>query len=79
MIESIPKYTPTTDGAIGLPVPVNDPVAPIILPVAVIVVDGEIPLPLIYSLVVHMYPFVVDPFPHAVMCPLVVIVPLVGV
>ena len=59
----MPKYTPTTDGALGLPVPVNDPVAPIILLIAVLVVDGEIRfLPLIDPWVVDVFPLVFDMF-----------------
>ena len=51
---------------------VNDPVAPVILPDAVIAVDGEIPLALSYMLVVCMFLFVVDMFPDEAIVPLVV-------
>ena len=44
----------------------NDPLAPIVWPVAVIVVDDEMPLSLIDPLVVEMFPLVVDIFPIAV-------------
>ena len=36
-VVSKPIYTPATVGAIGLPVPVNDPVLPFMCPTAVIV------------------------------------------
>ena len=73
---SKPIYTPATVGAIGLPVPVNDPVAPLILPVAVIVVDDEMPLPLIDPLVVDMFPLFVDMFPADVIVPFVEMLPV---
>ena len=44
----------------------NVPTAPVISPVAVIVVDDEMPLPLIDPLVVDMFPLVVDMFPLVV-------------
>ena len=50
----------------------HDRVAPVILPVAVFVVDGEMPLPWIVPLVVDMFPFVVDMFPHVATAPVVV-------
>ena len=81
---SKPIYTPAAVGVVGLPVPVNCPLAPVILRVAVIVVDDEMPLPLIDPLVVDMFPlngdmfpfelnvpFVVDMFPYAVIAPVV--------
>ena len=37
--ESKPIYTPAAVGAVGLPVPVNEPVLPIMFPAAVIVSD----------------------------------------
>ena len=56
--ESKPIYTPAVVGAVGLPlVPMQD-----------IVVDDEIPLPLID-------PLVVDMFPIAVIVPFVVMLP----
>ena len=44
----------------------NDPLAPVILPVAGIVVDDEMPLPLIDPLVVNMFPLVDDMSPLSV-------------
>ena len=44
----------------------NVPIDPVILPVAVIVVDGEIHLPLIDPLVVDMFPLVVNILPSVV-------------
>ena len=63
------KYTPTTDGAIALPIPVHDPIVP------------DIALPLIVPLVVEMCPdevFVplVEMFPTAVIVPFVVMLPM---
>ena len=62
------KYTPTTDGAIALLIPVHDPIVP------------DIALPLIVPLVVEMCPdevFVplVEMFPTAVIVPFVVMLP----
>ena len=48
----------------------SDPVAAIILPVAEIVVNDEMTLPLIVPLVVDMFPFVLDMFPDEVIDPL---------
>ena len=59
-------------GAVGLPIPANDPLAPVIFPVAVIVVDDELPLPLIDPLVVEMFPLNVDMFPFELIVPFVV-------
>ena len=53
----------------------NDPVAPDIIPVSVVVVDDEVPLPLIDPLVVDTFPFVVDMFSFAASVPLVVMLP----
>ena len=71
-VVSKPIYTPAAVGAQGLPVPVNDPLAPVILPVAAIVVDDEMPLPLIDPLVVDMFPLNVDMFPLELIVPFVV-------
>ena len=38
-VVSKPIYTPAAVGAVGLPVPVNEPVLPIMFPAAVIVPD----------------------------------------
>ena len=52
----------------------NDPVAQVIMPVAVTVVDDEIPflLPRTAPLVVDMFPFAVDMFPYEVIFPFVI-------
>ena len=55
----------------------NVPTAPVILPVAVIVVDDEMSLPLIDPVVADMFPLVVNMFPVAFIDPFVVIVPVV--
>ena len=55
----------------------NVPIDPVILPVAVIVVDDEMSLPLIDPVVADMFPLVVNMFPAAVIDPFVVIVPVV--
>ena len=89
----MPKHTPTTDGAVGLPlVPVNEPTTQVILPVAVLVVADEIPLPLIDRLVVDLRPVVVDMLPDeaivltvvelvpaAVIVPFVVVLPFANI
>ena len=59
------------------PVLVNDTLTPDILPLAVIAIDDELPLPLIGPLVVDMFPSVVDIFPDEVMVPLVEMCPTV--
>ena len=67
------KLTPTTVGAVGLPlVPVTDPISPVIVHIAVIVVGDEIPVPLTDPLVVNMFPCAVDMFRDEVTVPLVV-------
>ena len=51
------KYTPTYDAQNGLPVSAHGRVAPVILHVAVLVVDDEIPLALIGPLFFDLFPF----------------------
>ena len=72
-VDAVPKYTPAVDGVVGLPlVLLSDPVVPVTLPSAVLVVKDEATLPLIDPLVVDMFPFVVDMFPVEVIVPFVV-------
>ena len=74
-VVSMLKSTPAVYGAVILRVLAHDAVAPLILPLAVIVVDDEIPLPLIDPLVVDVFPFVVDMFPDEAIAPFVVMLP----
>ena len=74
-VVSMLKSTPAVYGAVILRVLAHDAVAPLILPLAVIVVDDEIPLPSIDPLVVDVFPFVVDMFPDEAIAPFVVMLP----
>ena len=71
-----PIYTPRVVGVVGCPlVHANEPVAPDILALAVILVDDKLHLQLFDRLVVDMLPFVNDMFPVVVIVPLVVMSP----